>query len=79
MIKRSLSTRMRSLQRLITQVMADMNWLLANCPKAEVKPYIELLGGINQDYMEQLDRLGEQLEVLGGPEIHLWKGGEPLG
>ncbi len=78
-MKRPLSTRMRSLQRLITQVMADMNWLLANYSEQEAKPYFELLGEINQDYMEQLDQLGEQLEALGGPEIHLWKGGEPLG
>ena len=78
-MKRPISTRMRSLQRLITQVMADMNWLLANCSEAEAKPYIELLGEINQGYIEQLDRLGEQLEALGGPEINLWKGGEPLG
>ncbi len=66
MIKRPLSTRMRSLQRLITQVMADMNWLLANCPKAEAKPCIELLGEINEQYCASLDALGERLGAQGG-------------
>ena len=78
-MKRPLSTRMRSLQWLITQVIADMNWLLANYSEQEAKPYIELLGEINQSYIEQPDWLGEQLEALGGPEINLWKSGEPLG
>jgi hypothetical protein len=34
----------RKINQLITQVVADMNWLLANCSEAEAKPYIEMLG-----------------------------------
>ena len=74
-MKRPISTRMQYLQRLITQVLADMNWLLANLSEAEAKPYLELLAEINRDYHKRLDQLGEQLEALGGPEINLGKGG----
>ena len=35
--------------------------------------------GASKSYIEQLDRLGEQIEALGGPEINLWNNGEPLG
>ena len=57
---------MNRLQLLIAQVVADMNHLLKHYSEAEAKPYIELLGEINEQYCASLDALGERLGAQNG-------------
>ena len=70
-MKRPLSDRMRYLLRLLTQSLADINWLLDNLSEQEAKPYIEMLVEINDGYRASLDALGERLEAQGGWDFEI--------
>lgn len=70
-MKRPLSDRMRYLLRLLTQSLADINWLLDNLSEQEAKPYIEMLVEINDGYRTSLDALGERLEAQQGYDFEI--------
>ena len=64
--KQPITDRMYRLQLLIQQVVADMNHLLKEYPEEEARPYIELLGKINEQYCASLDQLTERLQAQRG-------------
>lgn len=70
-MKRPLSTRIHSLQHLITQVLADINYLLDTYPEEEAKPYVYLLIEINQGYRKRLRELSQQLSAQHGYDFEI--------
>jgi hypothetical protein len=65
-MKRPLSDRIHLLQRLITQALTDINYLLATYPEEEAKPFVYLLLEINKGYRAQLRALSKQLKEQRG-------------
>jgi len=70
-VKKPITDRMNRLKLLIVQLVADMNYLLKHYSEAEAKPYIELLGEINEQYCASLDALGERLEAQNGYDFEI--------
>ena len=70
-MKRPITDRMRYLQRLISQVLEDMEMLLNVYSEEEAKLYIELLGEINVQYCVSRDQIGERLQALSGWDLEV--------
>ena len=70
-MKQPISDGMYRLQLLIQQVVADMNHLLKEYSEYEARPYIEMLGKINEQYCTSLDQLPERLQAQRGWDLEV--------
>jgi len=70
-MKRPLSDRIHHLQRLITQALADINYLLDTYPEEEVKDFVYLLLDINKGYRTEMRSLAQRLSAQGGYDFEI--------
>lgn len=70
-MKQPITDRIYRLQVLIQQVVADMNHLLKEYSEDEARPYIEMLGKINEQYFAPLDQLTERLQAQRGWDLEV--------
>jgi hypothetical protein len=70
-MKKPITDRMQHLQRLIAQVLEDMEYLMDTYSEEEAKPYAFMLIELSQGYRASLKALGERLEAQGGWDFEI--------